>query len=300
MKSYSKIIIAMLIFGSIGLFVQAIPLSSQEIVAVRTLLGSAFLLCLLALEKQKIHWLTLKKNLPLLILSGAAMGCNWLFLFEAYRYTSISIATLVYYCAPLLVLLLSSILLKEALTPYKLMGVFMAIVGMFLVNGGGISGINPTNGLLYGFLAALFYAALMICNKWIKGLNSLHITLVQLIVAAIILLPYALFTHQGSWQIPQGTAILAILAIGIVHTSIACYLYFSAMQELPAQSVALCSYIDPFSALLFSAFFLGERLSLIQMIGAVFILGGACFGELYRPKKPHHKQEESFSAVIHD
>lgn len=275
----------MLIFGSIGLFVRAIPLSSSEIVAARTILGSLFLCVILLCRKQQLDWSRLKQNLLLLIVTGVVMGLNWMFLFMAYQYTSVSVATLIYYIAPVLVLILSPILLQERLTWPKLVGILAAFIGMVLVNGVQSGGADPQKGLLFGLLAAIFYASLIILNKRIVGVPATEKTFVQLLSAAAVMGIYAAITHSGGWQLPQGTALFALFIIGFVHTGVAYLLYISSMQELPGQTVALCSYVDPASALLFSAIFLEEKLMFVQLLGALFILGGSAFGELYRYKR---------------
>lgn len=279
--AYIKFIFAMLIFGTIGLFVRMIPLSSSEIVLARVVIGGAFLFLILLLKRQKLHVKELRTNAKRLICSGVVLGIGWVFLFEAYRYTTVGIATLLYYLAPILVFLLSPIVFKEALSRTKCIGIVLAFMGMVLINNVDMHGSNPNLGILYGMLSALFYAGLMILNKRMKGLDGLELTFVQLMVAAVVMLAYVLFTHQGEWNMPQGSDLWAMLIIGIVHTGIACYLYFSAMQELPAQSVALCAYLDPCSALVFAFIFLQESLSFPQMIGAILILGGALLGQLY-------------------
>ncbi len=283
-NAYVKFIFAMLIFGSIGLFVKLIPLPSTEIVSVRTIIGSIFLLAILLSTRRRMNKALLLRNFPILMLSGAFLGFGWVFLFEAYRYTTVSIATLVYYCAPLMVFLISSILFNEKLSRNKIVGIIAAAIGMLLINGVGIDGTDPMRGLICALVAAVLYAALMILNKFIKGLDGLEITLVQVTVSAVIMMFYVLITHKGPWVFPHGIGMVALLIVGVLHTGIACYLYFSSMQELPVQSISFFSYIDPLSALLFSAVFLSERLSFIQILGAILILGGAAFGEIYKVK----------------
>ncbi len=284
MGAYSRYMIAMLIFGSVGIFVQAIPLASSEIVAARTILGSLFLCAVLIGSRRRPDWEAIKRNGGMLVLTGIVMGLNWMFLFLAYQYTSVSVATLIYYCAPVIVLFLSPVFLGERLTWSKLAGIGAAFVGMVLVNGTQSGGIDPQKGFLFGLLAALFYAALILLNKRITGVSAIEKTLVQLVSAGVVMSVYAFVAHEGSWVLPQGFGLVALLVVGFVHTGIAYLLYISSMQELPGQTVALCSYIDPASALIFSAVFLHEQLSLIQILGAVCILGGSAFGELYRKK----------------
>lgn len=283
-KSQIKFIIAMLIFGSIGLFVKAVNLPSDVIVLMRTIVGSIFIALVMLIGRQRINKKGIISNLPVLILSGLVLGGNWAFLFEAYKYTTVSVATLIYYCAPIIVFLLSPIIFRERLTIGKVIGVILAIVGMGIINGIGIGGSNPSLGLICGIVSAALYATLMIVNKFIKDLSGLEVTLSQLIVAAIVMLIYVLIVHKGMVSFGDGKEIALLITVGIVHTGIACYLYFSSMQNLPSQSIAMLSYIDPVSALFFSGIFLGERLSALQLIGAFLILGGTAFSQIYKGK----------------
>ena len=155
-----------------------------------------------------------------------------------------------------------------------------AVAGMFIVTGVNIGGSNPVRGLILGLAAALLYASVTLINKGTSGLSGLEITLIQLIGAALVVIPYTFITHQGPWLDIASEAGLYAAIVGLVHTGLALFLYFSSIQELPAQSVALCSYIDPASALFFAAIFLGDVLSPVQIIGALMILGGAAIGEL--------------------
>lgn len=284
-NAYMKNILAMLIFGSVGIFVQMIPLSSSAIVAARTIMGSLLLAGILFVRRQKPDWMQVRKNMGMLVITGIVMGLNWMFLFIAYQYTSVSVATLAYYCAPVLVLFLSPVLLREKLRWPGLVGIVAAVIGMLLVNGAHTGGKDPVRGLVYGLLAAIFYAGVILLNKRITEVPVVEKTLMQLLAAGIVMGSYTLITEGSSLQVPQGKGLAALLVIGIVHTGIAYLLYISSMTELSGQTVALCSYIDPASALVFSAVFLQEHLTGTQLLGAALILGGSAFGELYRSKE---------------
>ncbi len=286
MKSYVKLIVSMIIFGSIGIFVKNIPLASGEIVVSRTIIGSCFLFLVMLISKHKIDTKQVIANAVPLLISGLVLGLNWMFLFEAYRYTSVSVATLLYYCAPIIVMLLSPFVLKESLQSHKMIGIGVSMVGMILVNQVHSTSTQEILGAGYGLLAALFYAILILANKRIEKMSSLETTEIQLVIATIVLIPYVVYSHQGEWIIPSGISLLALFILGFVHTGIACLMYFSSMKNLPGQSIALCSYIDPLSALIFSAIFLDEHLKFIQVVGAILILSGAILGEVYTKNKP--------------
>lgn len=282
--AYAKVISGMIILGSMGVFVRRINLPSAEIALVRAFLGSAFLMLAILLGRQRINWPVLKKQLPLLIVCGASLALNMVFLYEAYRYTSISNATMTYYCGPLIAMLFSPLVLKERLTTAKLLGIAAAMGGLFLINANNIGalGSNPLRGLVFGFLAALMYTAILLVNKFVKDIPGLLNTCMLLLVAWIVLLPYVLFTHSGPWRLPGvADGLISLILLGLIHGGLACYLYYSALQKLPAQSMALCGYFDPVSALFFSALLLSERMTALQWLGALLIFAGAIFGELY-------------------
>ncbi|HZG71806.1 MAG TPA: DMT family transporter [Chondromyces sp.] len=278
-----RLIAAMLIFGSIGLFVKNIHLSSSEIALLRGAIGSLFLVFISLLMKQRLSLKAIKGNLLLLILSGAALGFNWIFLFEAYRYTTISNATISYYFAPIFVMVLAPLILKEKLTPVKVGSILTAMIGLFLVvnNGeGGMDGsYNHTIGILYGLLAASLYASVIMMNKFIRSFSGFDTTFIQLIMASLILAPYVYIKNPMDVSVVNQQSIILILILGIIHTGVAYYLYFGAVKELKGQTIAVFSYIDPISAVIMAAIFLGENVSFLQILGGVFVLGSTFLSE---------------------
>lgn len=283
-KAYIKYIISLLIFGSNGIVASYILLSSSEIVLSRTVIGSLFLGLLFLFGGKRLQMDQIRKQWHYLLGSGISMGLSWIFLFEAYRLTSVSTATLAYYCGPVIVVALAPFIFKEKVSIAKLCGVLFVAVGMVLVNDADFFAEGISWGLSCGMISALLYAVMIVFNKKVKNITGLESTLVQLVVAGVVVAFYTLGFEQKSMVIAKDI-IIPILFLGIVNTGIACYLYFSSMQKLPAQSVAICSYTDPLSALVFSALILHEHLTVVQLVGACLILGGAAFGELYTGKK---------------
>lgn len=272
---------AMLIFGSIGLFARNIPLASGQIALVRGLIGSIFLLIACPIMKQKISLKAILPNLPLLIISGAGIGFNWILMLEAYQYTSIANATLSYYFAPVLVMLLSPFLLKERLTYRKILCILCAIVGMFLIIGINTGeGKNHLLGIGYGLCAAVLYASVVIMNKFVKGLTGIETTLVQLSFASLVLLPYILLTQKIQIFELDQKSMIYLVTMGIVHTGLAYLLYFTAMNQLSGQTIAIFSYTDPISAILLSSIILQETMSMMQICGGILILGATLLSEM--------------------
>ncbi|WP_042460145.1 DMT family transporter [Neobacillus dielmonensis] len=283
MKGKMRLVITMLIFGSIGLFVKNIDLTSSEIAFLRGVIGSVFLLLASLLIKHKPSMKALKENAVLLLVSGAAIGLNWIFLFESYRYTTISNATISYYFAPVFVMILAPWVLKEKLTASKIVCIILAMIGLFLIvnpgSGSADSSANHTLGITYGLLAAALYASVILMNKFIKNLSGFEITLIQLMAAALVLLPYISWKGQLNFTGLNSTSIVFILILGIIHTGLAYFLYFTSIQELKGQTIAVLSYIDPISAVIFAAIFLNESMTWIQIIGGILILGSTFISE---------------------
>lgn len=287
------LIASMVIFGTIGIFRRYILLPSSVIAMMRALIGMAFLLFVVRVKGKRMDRNAIRKNQKPLLLSGALLGFNWILLFEAYRYTSVATATLCYYMAPIIVMLLSPVLLGEKLTQRKTLCVLAALAGMVLVSGvggTGFSGGAEITGVLFGLGAAALYAGVILTNKRIDGISAYDKTIVQLGVSAALLLPYSLLTENyGGMQMDVRAAAMLVL-VGVVHTGIAYWLYFGSMGALRAQTVALLSYIDPVVAILLSALLLSERMTPAGAIGAVLVLGATIVSEL--PEKTKEERNK--------
>lgn len=283
-----KLIGSMLIWGSLGLFIRGIDLPSSVIANFRGLLGATFLLLVMLLGKLPFNGRAVKRNALYLAMSGLMLGFNWILLFEAYRYTTIAVATLCYYLAPIIVVAVSPLVFKERLGLFRILCVLAALIGMVFVSGaaeGGLPAPGQAKGIALALGAALLYAAIVISNKKMQGISGLERTVVQLGISALVLLPYNLFTVQGPLPSPELPALLLLLAVGIIHTGLAYYLYFGCMEELPSQTVAILAYVDPVTAVLLSALALKEPMSAGMWLGAALVISAAVLLELPLKKK---------------
>ena len=277
-------ILAMVIFGTLAPFVRRIAVSSGELALYRAILGAALI---------GVYLLASKKALPrgnrreylLLLLSGGAMGINWILLFEAYRYTTVSTATLCYYFAPVMVTVLSPLLFREKLTPRQLLCFAMATLGLVLITGMERGG--SVKGVLFGLGAACFYAAVVLLNKYIRDIDGIHRTFFQFLAAIVTLIPYVALTGGVTLSRLNTTGWLCLLTVGLVHTGITYCLYFSSLKALPGQRAAILSYIDPLTAVLVSVTVLREPITLPQALGGALILGFTLWNLLpERTKQP--------------
>ena len=282
MHARGSMALAMAIFGTISLFVKHIPLNSSELVLYRALLACLVISGFLLLKKQPIPIDHIKKELPLLLLSGVAVGLNWLLLFQAYRYTSVSIATLSYYFAPVLVTLACPILFHERLTKRQILCFVMSTLGLILIIGpqGFRQDREQLIGIGLGLCAAVFYAAAVLMNKALRLTGGIHRTLIQFVGASLALILYVPMT--GGFHLNQltVTGFGCLLILGVVHTGFAYCLYFSSLKELSGQEASILSYIDPLVAVLVSVVLLHEEITLLQIVGGALILGFTLWNEL--------------------
>lgn len=268
-----KFLAAMLIFGSIGIFVRHIHIQSEQIVFVRCLIGGGLLLALSVatgrLGKEQLR--ALRPELGKILLAGFCLGLNWLFLYYAYAHTTVGIATVLYYLAPVMVVGLAPFLLGERLTVDRVVAIAMALAGLVLIVGVNFAGGSDFSGIFYGLVSAAFYAGLMLVNQKFRGVDSLVLTVVQIVVAGTIMGVYSLWNFKGFLPVAE-MGLPYLLTLCVVHTALGCYLYFDAQQGMKGQEVAVLSYLDPASAMVFAFLFLGETLTLTQLAGVVLIL----------------------------
>ena len=277
----------MVSFGTLAPFVRNIAVSSGELALYRALLAALLIGTFLLVTEQKIPFRSLGKELLLLLFSGIAMGFNWILLFQAYKYTTVSVATLSYYFAPVIVTAVCPFLFKEKLTPKQILCFVMSTLGIVIITGIPTSGGGSNNslGILFGLGAAVLYAVCILLNKFIKGVGGIQRTFLQFLAAIAVMVPYVAFTGSITVGSLDTTGWICLAVIGLVHTGITYCMYFTAVEHIPGQAVAILSYIDPLVAVLVSVIWLSETMTLPQILGGLLILGFTLWNEL-EPRKP--------------
>lgn len=272
---------AMVIFGTLGVFTRNIGVTSGELALYRAVLASVLIgFYLVFIKKGRLNLKNAGRELPLLLASGIAMGINWILLFQAYRYTTISAATLSYYFAPVIVTVASPLLFHERLTAKQIICFVMSTLGLVLIIGtGGGEETAGITGILFGLGAAVFYAAVILLNKFIKNVAGIQRTILQMLAAVVTLLPYVAVSSGFNLNLLDGTGWACLLTVGLFHTGITYCLYFSALKDLTGQEAAILSYIDPLVAVIISVLLLGEPMTLMQLIGGALILGFTLWNE---------------------
>ena len=277
-----SIIISMAIFGTIALFVRNIGVASAELALYRAVLAAMVIGIFLLVTRQKIPFAKIKKELIILLISGVAMGFNWILLFEAYKYTTVSAATLSYYFAPVIVTVVCPVLFREKMTRKQIICFAMSTIGIVLITGLGEASESGTDliGILFGLSAAVLYATVGLLNKFIKNVDGIHRTFLQFLAAIGVLIPYVAFTGGMTLNALDTTGWICLLIVGLVHTGIAYCLYFSSLKDVSGQEAAILSYVDPLVAVVLSVTVLREPLGMVQALGGAMILGFTLWNEL--------------------
>lgn len=278
-KSLLKYLIALLLFGSNGIVAGMIDLNSYKIVMFRTLIGSVFLIVLYLITNRKITFYKYLRSFLFLVLSGISMGVSWLFLYEAYQQIGVSIASLGYYCGPVIVMALSPLIFKEKLTKQKVISFVVVFAGIVLVNANAVHEKHTGFGVFCAFMSALMYSCMVLFNKKAEDIKGFENATLQLFIAFLSVFIFTVFKQGLSFHI-QSEDIIPLIFLGLINTGLGCYLYFSSIGDIHVHTVAILGYLEPLSAVIFSAIFLKERMLVIQIIGAVFIITGAVFAEI--------------------
>ena len=279
------LILSMAIFGTLAPFVRNISDASGELALYRAVLAALMIGIFLLATGQKIPFARIRREVPLLLTSGVAMGFNWIFLFEAYKYTTVSVATLSYYFAPVIVTLVCPILFHEKLTGRQIICFIMSTLGLVMITGiGEIGGGQGMIGILFGLCAAVLYAFVVLLNKFIKNVDGIHRTFLQFLAAVVVLVPYVAITSGFSLGSLNSIGWINLLIVGLIHTGVTYCMYFSSLEHIPGQKAAILSYIDPLVAVVISVTILGESMTLLQAAGGALILGFSLWNEI-SPKK---------------
>lgn len=281
---YLKYLLALLLFGSNGVVASRISLSSESIVFLRAFYGCLLLTALYFISGKRTKVWKDRSGVGFVALSGIAMGVDWLLLFEAYSRIGVSLGMIINYCGPVIVILFSVLVFKERLTRVKLVAMAAAVLGMVMISGGSW-GIRDGWGLVFAVISAFCYAGMVIFNKMAPGIKGIENASLQLFFAFLSITIFTAF-KSGLWVPIESGDLLPVLWLGLVNTGLCCYLYFSAISDLPVQSVAVLGYLEPVSAVVFSVVLLGERLTVVQVVGAILIIGGALFAEVKGRKRP--------------
>ena len=279
-----QLAITMAIFGTVGLVRRNIPMDSLLLAGIRAFLGAASLYAVIRIKGRKLSVDRIRSRFWLIVLVGIIMGFNWVFLFESFNHTSVATATVCYYMEPVFLILASPFVFHERITLPKLVCVILSFIGMIFVSGvlnASFSGIAELKGVFFGLLAALFYALCVIWNKTITDVPVFDRTLIELLAAGSVLFPLSSIHGDLASLSRMATAAWGwVMLLGLINTGVSYGVYFTVVEHLPLQTVAIYSFLDPVLAICFSYFLFHEPMGKAGLFGTIMIIGSTFISEL--------------------
>ncbi len=278
------LILSVLAFGTVGLFVRQISLPSQKIALYRASIAFLVLFAFLLFTGRIKLLYEHRLQVPKFLLTGAVMAFNWILLFEAYRYTSIALATLAYYLAPTLMILFGVLFLRERLSFFQTLCFVLSTLGLVLMLGVSWGSENDFKGILLGLSSAVLYASVVTINRGAKEVDGILRAFVQFFGVILVMTPFIALRGGFHLHLLNSPGLLSLLVLGVFHTGLCYCLYFISIVHLKGQQVAILSYLDPLTAVLLSTLFLGESISPMQLLGGFLMLVFSLLNEVGPPK----------------
>ena len=269
-KDKMMLISAMLLFGSLGVIVTTSNLMSTEITMFRGIIGGLFVLIYSKTLRSKPHQTSIKDKLISIVI-GILIGVNWVLLFESYKYLNVSLATILYYMAPFFLIIYGLLLFKEKIMILQVVCVILAMIGVYFIMNNPQFGATQYIGIVFALVAAIIYASVVSINKHLSNIPVFEKVAIQLLSAGIFIAPYVVYQNGFSFNYTFNQW-MTLLMLGIFHTGIAYTFVYVAISRLNNSTIAIMSYVDPLSAVLFAYLLLNERLDLIQWIGVAIIM----------------------------
>ncbi|MFJ8063576.1 DMT family transporter [Psychrobacillus sp. NPDC096426] len=281
-----KMTLSMAIFGSIGFFTGKTGIPAVELVFVRCICATLFLgLCWFISGQHKAEtWK--KREVIQTLICGIFLVLNWVFLFKAFEEMSITVAISIYNLAPIFVLILGSLFLKEKMTIISLLAIIICFLGSIFIIG--IENFNSLtdfmgSGFVWALLSALCYAMTMLLGKGINELSAYAMTFLQTMIGIALLFPFMNFAEFYGLN---GSNWLYILGTGLIHTGFVYYLFFDSLRKLSTVVISALVFVDPVVAILLDTLILDFRPSTLQSIGILFIFGGIIYTLIKQQTNP--------------
>ncbi len=279
-----KLVLVMIIWGSLGVFTRSIPLPALSLAFLRAFIALPVLFAVMKMKKaDKVKW----KLLIPYIISGALLGFGWLALFYGFQHTSISSAVIIYNMCPVYVMIIAPLVLKETISRIQIAVIVISFLGLFLIVGHNLSEGYGYMGMALSAVSGVFYAIIVLINRSIKvRVDNQTATFVQILTAMIVLLPFVLIDGNIFTVVRlDAMAITYTVLLGVLHTGVAYTLFFSVYTHMKSVEIVSYSYLEPLFGIIFSVIFLGETLTFSQIAGGILILGSTYAGEILKGKK---------------
>jgi drug/metabolite transporter (DMT)-like permease len=271
MKNYLKIIAAMLIWSTWGLMIRWIALPAVVVLFYTSFIAS-FLAPTVLKMRGELSLSGVREAWWIFALLAASSITNNTTYFYSLAHTSVSNAVFTHYTAPLFVAILAPLMIAERLMKVTLISLPIAMLGMVMIvlSGGGIrTGSGDMSGIVAGSVSGIAYAFIIIFSRKLSRMLLHHKAVVVLLwTTTIVTAPWAL---SLDYHLDHRAAGL-LLITGVMHSTLAPLLYYSALRKVIAQHAAILGYMEPLAAIPLAYLFLSETPSFVALFGGILIL----------------------------
>jgi DME family drug/metabolite transporter len=280
----ASILLAATLWGTVGVVIQSLyqlsdtnPLSGGFL-RLALSLPLLFIVCGFTLGRKTFR--VARRDLGLMLLIGTMTALYQVCYFSAITYIGVAASTLITLCtAPVWVVLLATVLLRERMTRGVFLAGNCAIAGTILLVGVQPSAMQSMGlGVLLALGSALGYAVVVLCGRSLAGrYHPLQTLTIGFSSGAVILLPFALGTGLAVNYSVLGW--LALLYLGIIPTALAYLLYFGGIRHTTATVASIATLLEPLVSTVLAWWLFNEQLGSLGIVGAVLLLGA--IGLLY-------------------
>jgi drug/metabolite transporter, DME family len=272
--------------GFIAVIVDGVDLSAEALVFYRLVLAALTVAAGAALAR-RLHVLRATELRGRVALLGVILGSHWLLFFATIKLSSVAVAVLTTYTAPLLLAAVAPLLLPERRSPVVLFALVPAGAGLALIALAGADGTHARPlAIAAGLGAAATYAGAVVAAKQLTV--RLHVPAIQFwnyTVAAVATAPFLLL---GGRVVPHSEEIAYVLLLGIVFTALAGLCFVWLLRRVTTQAISTLGYLEPVSAALLAWAILGQELGWAVLVGGTLIIGAGLLVILYEPVETPH------------
>ena len=278
MRSAFFVLLSGALWGLMGIFVRyfsALGLSSMSIVSIRVITTALILGIVLLIKDRDLFRIKLKDCWCFL---GTGLFSIIFFnfcYFSAMNHTSLSVAAVLLYTEPIMVMLMAALLFREKLGWRSAAACGLAFIGCVFVAGiiGGAETVSP-KALIFGLLSAFGYGLYSIFGRYAlnKGYAPLTIAFYTFVFASV----GSLFFLKNTQVVLMGQFGLwdwcVAVLMGIVVTVLPYVFYTIGLAGVSAGSAAIMASVEPVVATLVSVILFREGINLWGILGILLVL----------------------------
>lgn len=280
-----------ILWGTIGLFVRVLNkenLASMDIVMLRAIVTSLLLFLYLLFYNRKLL-IVRRKDIWCFLGTGlcSVVFFNYCY-FRTITLTSLSVAAVLLYTAPAIVMLMSAILFREKITAQKLVALAATFLGCMFVTGiiGTTDRLNM-KGIIVGLGAGLGYALYSVFGRYAleRGYHSLTISFYTFLFAMAGTMPFSDFNRVIAIGTGSVRMFFFCLIFGLFSTVIPYIVYTRGLQEMENSKASIIASIEPVTATVLGVLVYHEKITMCEIAGIILVIGSIVLSNVHIERK---------------